>query len=45
MTKIIVELPGVRDPERVLKIVRSTAMLEFRLPQRYTLPETAGDDY
>lgn len=44
--KIIVELPGVREPERVLKIVRSTAMLEFRLvPQRYTLPETAEDDY
>ena len=46
--QIIVELPGVRDPDRVTKILRSTAQLEFRLiPPRYSLPEGAAarDDY
>ncbi|MGD9498423.1 MAG: protein translocase subunit SecD, partial [Armatimonadota bacterium] len=34
--RIIVEMPGVKDPERVLDILKSTAMLEFRLvPARY----------
>ncbi len=34
--RIIVEMPGVRDPDRVLDILQSTAMLEFRLiPERY----------
>lgn len=34
--RIIVQLPGVRDPDRVLRILRSTAMLEFVLiPARY----------
>jgi len=34
--RIIVEMPGVRDPERVLDILKSTALLEFRLvPARY----------
>lgn len=34
--KIIVELPGVKDPERVTSILKSTALLEFRLlPQQY----------
>ncbi|MFO7947267.1 MAG: protein translocase subunit SecD [Armatimonadota bacterium] len=34
--KIIVELPGVKDPDRVLDILKSTALLEFRLiPARY----------
>ncbi|MFP3902609.1 MAG: protein translocase subunit SecD [Armatimonadota bacterium] len=33
---IIVELPGVKDPDRVLDILKSTALLEFRLiPSRY----------
>ncbi len=36
--QIIVELPGVRDPQRVMGILQSTAQLEFRLiPPRYTL--------
>ncbi len=44
--KIIVELPGVRDEKRVLDILRSTAMLEFRLiPQRYSLPPGSDNDY
>ncbi|MGI5816698.1 MAG: protein translocase subunit SecD [Armatimonadota bacterium] len=34
--RIIVQMPGVRDPERVLDILKSTAMLEFRLiPEQY----------
>ncbi len=34
--RIIVEMPGVKDPERVLDILKSTALLEFRLiPARY----------
>lgn len=34
--RIIVEMPGVRDPERVIDILQSTALLEFRLvPERY----------
>lgn len=46
MDQIIVELPGVKDPDRVVSILRSTAMLEFRLiPQRYTCPGSEQDDY
>ncbi|HCA45872.1 MAG TPA: protein translocase subunit SecD, partial [Armatimonadetes bacterium] len=34
--RIIVQMPGVREPERVLDILKSTAMLEFRLvPEKY----------
>jgi preprotein translocase subunit SecD len=34
--RIIVQMPGVKDPERVLDILKSTALLEFRLiPQQY----------
>ncbi len=34
--RIIVEMPGVKDRERVLDILKSTAQLEFRLiPSRY----------
>jgi preprotein translocase subunit SecD len=44
--QIIIELPGVKDPDRVVQILRSTAMLEFRLiPQRYTCPGAETDDY
>lgn len=44
--KIIVELPGVKDPDRVLEILQSTAMLEFRLiPSRYTAPGADSNDY
>ncbi len=44
--KIIVELPGVKDPDRVLDILKSTAMLEFRLiPARYSAPGAEENDY
>ncbi len=44
--RIIVEMPGVRDPQRVLDILKSTAMLEFRLiPARYTPVNASLDDY
>ncbi len=44
--RIIVEMPGVRDPQRVLDILKSTAMLEFRLiPARYTPINASLDDY
>ncbi len=44
--QIIVELPGVKDPDRVVSILKSTAMLEFRLiPQRYEPIGAAEDDY
>ncbi|MHB8997448.1 MAG: protein translocase subunit SecD [Armatimonadota bacterium] len=44
--RLIVELPGVNDPERVVQILKSTAMLEFRLiPQRYTAIGAEQDDY
>ena len=34
--RIIVQMPGVREPERVLDILKSTALLEFRLvPEKY----------
>jgi len=42
--QIIVELPGVKDPRRVLGILQSTAQLEFRLiPARYTLAGGAAE--
>lgn len=44
--RLIVELPGINDPERVVQILKSTAMLEFRLiPQRYTAIGAEQDDY
>ncbi len=45
--RIIVELPGVKDPARVTKILRSTAQLEFRLvPTNYKCDYLTGpDDY
>jgi preprotein translocase subunit SecD len=44
--RLIVELPGIKDPERVVQILKSTAMLEFRLiPQRYSAPGAEQDDY
>lgn len=46
MDQIIVELPGVKDPDRVVSILKSTAMLEFRLiPQRYEAIGASEDDY
>ncbi len=46
--QIIIELPGVKDPEHVMDILKSTAQLEFRvIPVRYTLSQTgeAADEY
>jgi protein-export membrane protein SecD len=44
--RVIVELPGVSDPERVVAILKSTAMLEFRLiPDRYEAPGAGQDEY
>lgn len=44
--RIIVEMPGVKNPQRVLDILKSTAMLEFRLvPSRYTPISSELDDY
>jgi preprotein translocase subunit SecD len=44
--RIIVEMPGVKDPQRVLGILKNTAMLEFRLvPPRYTPISAELDDY
>lgn len=44
--RIIVEMPGVKDPQRVLDILKSTAELQFRLiPERYKVPERAVVSY
>jgi preprotein translocase subunit SecD len=44
--RIIVELPGVKDSDRVEGILKSTARLEFRLvPERYTCPGAGDNDY
>ncbi len=37
--QIIVELPGVQDPENAVKILQQTALLEFIDPQGQYLPE------
>ncbi len=43
--RIIVEMPGVKDPERVLDILGKTALLEFRLiPARYEQVSPASYD-
>jgi len=49
--RIIVELPGVKEQERVTNILKSTAQLEFRLVpplgegSRYTPTNAENDDY
>ena len=37
--QIIVELPGVADPEQAVRVVQQTALLEIVDPQGQTLPE------
>ena len=32
--RVLVQLPGVDDPERVRKLIKSTAFLEFRLVEK-----------
>ncbi len=47
-SRIIVELPGIKDPEAALRIIGSTAVLEFRLvPKYYEVPAAGAevDDY
>lgn len=44
--RIIVELPGVKDPERVIELLGKTALLEFALiPEKYEPPHTEDNDY
>ena len=44
--QIIVEIPGVKDPDRVAGILKSTALLEFRLiPQQYESAAPGEDMY
>lgn len=44
--QIIVEIPGVRDPDRVATILRSTALLEFRLiPAHYEVASAVEGMY
>jgi protein-export membrane protein SecD len=45
--KVLIGLPGITDPEQALKVIRSTAQLEFRhVPRRYQVevstPEAGG---
>jgi preprotein translocase subunit SecD len=48
--RIIVELPGVENPERVMKIIKTTALLEWKLvkggpaPDRETLLKEYGGE-
>jgi preprotein translocase subunit SecD len=37
--RILVQLPGVDDPERVRKLIKSTAFLEFRIVEQGPAPE------
>jgi preprotein translocase subunit SecD len=40
--RIIVELPGIRDPEKAKEMIRKTAILQFRgIPRRYAYGEKA----
>ncbi|HEY3398383.1 MAG TPA: protein translocase subunit SecD [Armatimonadota bacterium] len=44
--RVIVELPGVKDPKRVVDILGTTALLEFMLiPEKYEPQKTESDDY
>lgn len=44
--QIIVEIPGVKDPDRVSSILKSTALLEFRLiPKHYESAAPGADSY
>jgi len=42
--KILVELPGVRDPQRAKELLQTTAVLEFRhIPARYQIGSITTD--
>jgi preprotein translocase subunit SecD len=41
--KIIVKLPGITDPEQAMRLIRSTAQLEFRqVPRRYEVNQKSN---
>jgi preprotein translocase subunit SecD len=40
--RIVIQLPGVDDPERVKRLIKSTAFLEFRLTE---LPKAGGTGF
>ena len=43
--RIIVELPGVKDPEKAKELIRQTAVLQLRhIPRKYAFGEDAGPD-
>jgi preprotein translocase subunit SecD len=43
--RIIVRLPGITDPEQALKVIRSTAQLEFRhVPRKYQVEVEPGEE-
>lgn len=44
--RVIVELPGVKDPQKVVELLGTTALLEFMLiPEKYEPPATEDGDY
>ncbi|HOZ03361.1 MAG TPA: protein translocase subunit SecD [Candidatus Woesebacteria bacterium] len=42
--RLIIELPGVEDPQEALNLVGQTAQLEFALIKQVPLPETTPED-
>jgi protein-export membrane protein SecD len=44
--RVIVELPGVKDPAKVVELLGTTALLQFMLiPEKYQPPQTEDSDY
>ncbi|MHB8765736.1 MAG: protein translocase subunit SecD [Deferrisomatales bacterium] len=39
--RILIQLPGIKDPERAIKLIGKTAQLEFRLLEETVSPEAA----
>ena len=42
-TRLIVELPGVKDPERAIKVIQQAGKLEFKLVSGKLESKTLGD--
>lgn len=43
--RVIVELPGVKDPEKAKELIRKTAVLEFRaIPRKYAYGDKGPDE-
>jgi len=38
--RIVIELPGVKDPQRVIDVIKTTGQLEFRIVSKKIAPET-----